>query len=172
MIEDELRQLCLSLLGQLAITTPIDPVELCRRLGEWRARPIVLEPRRLPGAETFGFGSLLPMRSKDVIVYPADVSPPWQAWIIFHEVVHLVRGHVGGDGDRRPLLCGTAAERDVDEPGSTAYYGSQEEWEAETGAAILAGLSSNPGRVLRPDRDDLTDAERAYTRAIGGTGDS
>lgn len=156
------------MLDRLAITPPFEPELLCRRLSDERHRPIVLDARTLPGAEGFGFGSLLPMRNKDVVVYPADVSRPWQSWIIFHEVIHIVRGHL--DGDTEPLLCGSAAEQSLEAtaPGAAAYYDRWQEWEAETGATILAGLSSRPGRAVRADRDDLSDIERAYARAIGG----
>lgn len=168
MTEPELREFCRRMLDRLAITPPIDPEQLCRRLSDERGRPIVLEARTLPGAEGFGFGSLLPMRTKDVLVYPTDVSRPWQAWIIFHEVIHIVRGHI--DDDAAPLLCGSAAEQALEatDPGTAAYYVRWQEWEAETGATILAGLSSRPSRAVRADRDDLTDVERAYARAIGG----
>lgn len=166
MTERQLREMCRGLLAELAVRGQPEPHELCRRLAQHRGRAIVLEAQRVPGVDGCGFGALLPLPDKDIIVYPADVSPPWQAHIIFHEVIHLVLNHAG-DGH---LLCGSDSElaAEARQAGSGAYYQRSEEWEAETGASILAEIAGRPTVPVQSERRDLSAAEKAYARAIGG----
>lgn len=164
--ERRLRELCRDLLAELGFHGPPEPHELCRRLAAHRGRDIVLEAQRVPEAEGCGFGALLPLPGKDVIVYPADVSRPWQGHIIYHEVIHLVRSHAA-DGQ---LLCGADADlaAEAQEAGSGRYFHRWKEWEAETGATILTEIADRGAALLYSDRPDLSPAEQAYARAVGG----
>ena len=64
---------------------------------------------------------------RDLIVLQQRSTAAGRAWIVFHELTHLLREHpAAGTG---PWCGGTE--------GGTLYDGWQE-WEAETGAAILS----------------------------------
>lgn len=164
--EAQLRVLCRKLLTELGFDSIFEPYELCRRLASHRGRRIVLEASQIRGVEGAGFGALLPLPDKDIIVFPVDVSPPWQGHIIYHEVVHLIRGH--GHGGQ--LLCGSDADQaaEAEKAGSGQYYRRAEEWEAETGAVILAELAGRPGILIESENPRLSSAEQAYARAVGG----
>lgn len=171
MDELELRQLCRDVLGDLSVRPPLDADVLCERLGEVRGRPITLIPRDLPVSGAFG--CLVPMPRKDLIIYQRQTTRPHQWHIIFHEVLHLLRGHLSTGGDGRPLLCGelfagtgTAGQHTAGQP--PTLYDRWQEWEAETGAIILSewvGVSADPASLHAGTR-----AERAIARAFGGGG--
>lgn len=161
MTEYELRRLCRAMLRQLDLHPPLQPEELCARLGAHRDRPIVLIPRALPGAAAFG--CLIPMPTKDLIVYQADLNGPHRAHTIFHEVMHLRLGHVSRSdaGVRTTLYCGQL----LPEPGAASprtVYDREQEWEAETGATILSGWAE----VGAVDRLPTDQAATAIVQAL------
>lgn len=164
MDELELRQLCRNVLWDLDVRPPLDAEVLCERLGEVRRRPITLIPRVLPVSGAFG--CLVPMPRKDLIIYQRQTTRPHQWHIIFHEVLHLLRGHVSADGDGQPLLCGELFADTSAAGRQQTLYDRWQEWEAETGATILSewvGVSADPASLHAGTR-----AERAIARAFGG----
>lgn len=166
MDERGLRELCRDLLRDLDLRPPLSAVTLCERLGRHRGRPIVLVPRDLPDGGAFG--ALVPMPTRDLVVYQRHATARHQESIIFHEVVHLVRGHVTGAGGG--LLCGGLLP-DVGPGDSTGtLYDRWQEWEAETGAAILAEWAADRSvaGAVPTATSGASAAERAIARAFGG----
>lgn len=161
MNERGLRRLCRRLLRELDLQPPLRADELCERLGRHRGRPIVVVPTDLPGVG--GFGALVPMPAKDLIVYPQQLAPAHQATIIFHEIVHLVRGHAASLPGDRLLVCGAQPEAG---PEPATVYDRWQEWEAETGATILSRWAE-PLRPAAPARPDASPAERTIARVLG-----
>lgn len=166
MDELELRQLCRNVLWDLGVRPPLDAEVLCERLGEVRARPITLIPRDLPLSGAFG--CLVPMPRKDLIIYQCQTTRPHQWHIIFHEVLHLLRGHVSTGGDAKPLLCGELFADTSAAGRQQTLYDRWQEWEAETGATILSEWVSAPADPASLHAG--TRAERAIARAFGGGG--
>lgn len=168
MDEGELRRLCRATLRELGLRPPLRVGQLCERLGAARSRPIVLESRAdLPVSG--GFGCLCPFPDKDLIVYQRNSTPPGRDWIIFHELIHLIRGHVEPEGPGGTLMCGALlTERDSAARQGHTLYDDWKEWEAETGAAILAEWSVLP--ACSPSLDAPQRGVRAFVRALGGSG--
>lgn len=168
MDERELRALCRRTLRDLGLRPPLQVRQLCERLGAARSRPIVLEARAdLPVSG--GFGCLCPFPDKDLIVYQQNSTPPGREWIIFHELIHLIRGHAEPDSAGDAVMCGAL----LTDPGSAVTHGHSlyddwKEWEAETGAAILAEWSALPSGS--PSLDAPQRGVRAFVRALGGSG--
>lgn len=133
MDERELRRFCRRTLTALDLRPPLSAEELCARLGSARGRAIVLVARDLDAANAFG--CLVPMRTRDLIVHDANLSRAHRDHVVFHEVVHLLRGHVDRTATQDgPLICGPR-------PAGAAQgtlYDSGQEWEAETGATIFS----------------------------------
>lgn len=159
-----LRQLCRDVLGDLSIRPPLNAEVLCERLGEVRGRLIILIPRDLPVSGAFG--CLVPMLHKDLIVYQRQTTRPHQWHIIFHEVLHLLRGHVSTSAGGQALLCGKLFADTTPASRRPTLYDRWQEWEAETGAMILSewvGLPTGSASLHAGTR-----AERAIARAFGG----
>lgn len=152
MNERALRQLLRDLLRALDLHPPLDADLLCAQLGEHRGRPLELVAASLPAG---AFGALIPLRRKDLVLHQENLSTPHRDLVVFHELVHLVRRHV----DNRAatgVICG------LDQAGNLYYR--REEWEAETGAAILAAWTGE-----QPIGAGPTDPrERSIVRALGG----
>ncbi|HJT02703.1 MAG TPA: hypothetical protein VJ757_03610 [Pseudonocardiaceae bacterium] len=134
----ELRRLCRGVLEDCNISPPLDAQELCERLARTRGREIKLIARDLPCSATFG--ALVPMPTRDLIIYPRRVAHPYRAHIIFHELIHLIRGHRSTRGAKNLFVCGRPLEnvpgaKDRQEPDD-----HWQEWEAETGATILSSM--------------------------------
>lgn len=136
----ELRRYCRALVSDLGMSPPLDPVVLCERLSEARARPIKLFPKDIPVAAAIG--ALIVAAGRDLITYQATTTSAHQGHIIYHEVIHLVRGHVTSQGT---LTCGGLLSEGDDDSGSAlarqSLYQDWQEWEAETGATILSEWS-------------------------------
>lgn len=130
-----LRRRLRALLRDLDLHPPLAAEELCRRLGEQRRRPIVLVPTDLPGAGAFG--ALVPMRTKDLIIYQTRLVGMHREAVIFHEFSHLFLHHITTAlAAGKTLVCNLDLA-DADLLGDATLYDQIEEWEAETGAAIL-----------------------------------
>lgn len=160
--ESELRRLLQEVVDGLALRPPWDLQALCDRLSEQRGRPIVLVPRKdLP--VNGGFGCLVRYPDKDLIVFQQRSTGPGRAWIVFHELTHLIRGHQASAG-ATPLQCGAVGIGGQ----SGTLYDSWQEWEAETGAAILSECAGRPwcGPVVDAGADD----ERSVARGFGRVG--
>lgn len=152
MNERGLRRLLRDLLRALDLHPPLDADLLCARLGEHRGRPLERVAASLPAG---AFGALILLPRKDLILHQANLSRPHRDLVVFHELVHLVCGHV----DRcavTQLVCGQ------DRLGN--LYSRPDEWEAETGGAILAAWTGEQPIATSP-----TDPrERSIVRALGG----
>lgn len=158
---DELRELCVRLLEELDLAPPLRPAELCRRLGEKRRRPIRLLPEVVLGPASVGH--LACKKNYDLIAYQHDAPAAQQMHVIYHEVIHLMRGHLDGTG---ALICGALAGDGLDT--EAGLYSDVQEWEAETGATILSELSRRPGHPRWLPRNSPT-AERGLAAAFGLT---
>lgn len=162
--ERQLLDRCYQLIADLALRPPLTPDLLCQRLAASRGRAIELVARAIPAGAASGVLVVLP--DKDLIIYQAETTPFHQAHIVFHEAVHLVRGHLTGEA---PSMCG-ALIPDGDAAaagGRHPLYDAWQEWEAETGATILSGWTEravDPGSAATPD-----EATRRLESALGGT---
>lgn len=149
----------------LGIRPPFDAHELCALIADRGGREIVLVPRSdLPTSS--GFGTLIRFPEKDLILYQRRSTGPGQMWIIFHELTHLIRGHVSPDQAGESLLCGASVDdrRAAREQGGSLYDAWQE-WEAETGAAILSQWANAPARSA--SLFSSAAEERSVARGLG-----
>jgi len=80
-----------SLARALALPTPFDVNELCRRVGLTRRRPIVLAA--LPLASAGPCGLWLAADAVDLICYEQQTSYLHQQHIVLHELGHILCGH-------------------------------------------------------------------------------
>jgi hypothetical protein len=133
----QLRTLCHDVVRDLEMALPLDPFVLCERLGRRRGRPI-----RVRGADlgaTTSVGHLVSQRRVDRILYDTAAPLAQRTLVIYHELVHLVRGHLDAG---ESLTCGVTlfdeADSDLSQRG---MYTDWREWEAETGARILSTMS-------------------------------
>lgn len=161
-----MRRRCRDLLRTLSMRRPIEPHQLVRRLAEHRGRPVTLQAREMP--VTGGVGLTVSLADRDVVVYPDDIGPAYQAQIIYHEVMHIHLGHldVAADVDDPPLCVGTLGTDDGE--AYSSLYDSREEWEAETAATILSEWSSFGARSVVADAARVGAEEAAIARALGG----
>ncbi|WP_224392848.1 hypothetical protein [Pseudonocardia sp. ICBG1293] len=166
MTDAELRKFWRTLLKDLGIVSRLDPWILCQRLAERLGKSINVEGHTIPGVSGVGFGSLVPFPDEYLIVHAADVSIPYQSYIICHELTHIARNHPRGG----EMLCGNFTEIDKEnqEPGAGKYFSSWKEWEAETSAAILVEMANRPAPLIDIDASGLSESERLYARAVGG----
>jgi hypothetical protein len=158
--EEQLRARCVDLVCDLGILPPLDPVALCRRLSERRGRRIRLTAADL--GSTTSVGHLVIQTRCDRILYERTAPRPQRDHVIYHEVMHLVLGHLA---DGEPLTCGSSLFSDGGDRDDGPYSGWQE-WEAETGATILSGMArARP----RPDRLPMSarPAEQGIAAAFG-----
>ncbi len=147
LVEGDLRRSCRRLLRELDISPPLEPGLLCERLGAWRGRPVELVAHPVPAGTATGI--LLAFPNKDLILYQSETTLPHQAHIIFHEVAHLVLGHLTGGGR---AVCGALLDPAPSERAPVSgkrrgatLYDQRQEWEAETAATILTGWTAAPG---------------------------
>jgi hypothetical protein len=178
MNERELRRRCRRLLNELDIHPPLDVVELCRRVGDQRGKPIRLLPHAIPVPGPFGVW--ISTRPADYILYQSETSRPHQNHIILHELGHLLAGHQSDPCDdkllaelypdmtteslrtRYPDLEPDAVRRAL----RRTSYDTEQEREAETTATIIlewasvldhvvvSGGSSGPARRMGSALED------------------
>ncbi|WP_139319163.1 MULTISPECIES: hypothetical protein [unclassified Pseudonocardia] len=158
MNERELRKFGKKLLAELDLQKPPAPPEFCRRLSDYLGIPIILESRRLPDVRSYA--CVIPFPDRFVIAYFDTLVPVRVNYIIYHEIAHIILGHLTGNTSGVPLICGALFPRDEDEgTPQTSFYASPQEWEAEIMAAILSGWSKLPIRAdwkgLGPHGDAL-----------------
>ncbi|SFP71079.1 hypothetical protein SAMN05421810_103164 [Amycolatopsis arida] len=178
MRERELRRRCRRLLNELDIRPPLDVVELCRKVGEQRGRPIRLmaHPIPVPGP----FGVWIATKTVDYILYQQETSRSHQCHIILHELGHIIAGHRSDQDDdalmselypdvkpatlreRYPDLDTDAVRRAL----RRTSYDTDQEREAETVATIILEWASVLDRVA-PE----TSAEAAAQRMETALGD-
>lgn len=140
--DEQLRSLCTDLADHVGLTAPFDAWTFCDRLGEFRGRPIRVQAADLGGVTVVGH--VLAQPGRDRILHDSRAPRAQQELVIYHEVMHLVLGHLGADAE--PLTCGTLMGED--HTGGGLRYSDVHEWEAETGATELLRLA---GRRPRPD---------------------
>jgi hypothetical protein len=158
--EAELLAMCQRLLLDLDILPPLTPEILCEKLGAARGRRLKLVAGELN--TTSSVGHLISKARRDVIAYQRSAPRPQQAHVIYHEVMHLVCGHLDHADS---LTCG-ALEADGDTGENDGLYARWQEWEAETGATILSELSRqrpDPRLITR----DSTQAQRGIAATFG-----
>ena len=164
MNERVLRRRLRELLHSMDIQPPLRADELCQRLGQLRARPVVLVPTQLDGAGAFG--ALIPMRRKDLVIYQDGLDPKHRDTIVFHEFSHLFLEHIqSAQAEGKTLVCNIGA---LDSFADATVYDLREEWEAETCAAILSEWAELPESMAPARRYDSMH-ERAIQRGLGGS---
>jgi hypothetical protein len=166
--ERELRRRCRWLLNELDIRPPLDVVELCRRVGESRDKPIRLVPHPIPVPGPFGVW--ITTDSAEYILYQQETSKAHQCHIVLHELGHILAGHRSDDpsddllGELYPDIGPDALrERYPDlEPEAVrralrrTSYDTEQEREAETVATIILEWASVLDRVAMPVSADAT----------------
>ncbi|MFD8081606.1 hypothetical protein ACFV4F_07895 [Kitasatospora sp. NPDC059722] len=118
------------LMRRLELPVPLDPAELCERLGEDRGTPIRLMPWELPVDGPFGM--LISRPHEDAIVYQSHTTKAHQAHIILHEVGHIVAYDLAGG---RPT-----------EAGPHGCYSDRDERDAEVIASTIMRHAITLGR--------------------------
>lgn len=158
--EDQIRVRCVELVRDLGILPPLDPVALCRRLSGHRGRRIRLTAADL--GSTTSVGHLVVQSRSDRILYERSAPLPQRNHVIYHELMHLVLDHLA---DGEPLTCGSTLFTGGGD-GEDGLYAGWQEWEAETGATILSGMSRER---RRPDRlpTSVRPAEQGIAAAFG-----
>jgi len=144
--EYELRRVLHGMLEGFDIRPPFDAAVLCERLAWARGREIRLIARDLPSPAVFG--CLVPMLTKDLIIYPEQAAQPHRQHIIFHEVVHLIRRHVSTGGAGELLMCGQLPDGCAGAEHRQTLYDHWKEWEAEAGATMLTEWSKKRSRLI------------------------
>ncbi|WP_253195638.1 hypothetical protein [Streptomyces sp. JHA26] len=128
--------------------------ELCRRLGEYRDRPISLVPFPLPVPGPFGLW--VATGTADYIFYQQETSPSHQDHIILHEISHILADHPGGEAEGGVWQ---AAVPDIHQDVITRMlrrsgYGEESEREAELVATIILEWASVLNQVTPRDSQD------------------
>lgn len=163
--EEQLRTLCRQFVTDLGLRPPLDPRDLCRVWSQRRGRRVSVTGAEL-GATT-SIGHLVVLEDRDRIFYEKSAPSPQQAHVIYHEVVHLLRGHLDG---AEQLSCGVDLE-EAPADGPRGLYARWQEWEAEVGATVLSALSqerSRPGHLAADDSEDARALAGAFGLSEGG----
>lgn len=164
MNERQLRSQARELLRDLGYRRTPPPAELCERLSARLGHPIELVGRSLPSVRSFG--CVIPFPDKYLITYLTDLSEERQNYTIYHEVAHILLGHLTGGDSGTALLCGSLLVNQDDDPVGS-HYDQRSEWEAETLGAFLSSWSKLP---IRAEWGDLGRTGGALGRALGGQG--
>lgn len=162
--EEQLRTMCRELVAGLGLTPPLDPRELCRSWSSRRGRRVTVTGAELRA--TNSVGHLVVLEDRDRIFFEQSAPSHHQAHVIYHEVVHLLRGHLDGAAQ---LTCGV--EFGEGEPGAVGLYARWQEWEAEVGATFLSALSQErrrPGSFSGDDADNTQPLAGAFGLPEGG----
>lgn len=154
MRERELRRRCRRLLNELDIRPPLDVMELCRRVGAARGKPIRLMPHPIPVPGPFG--AWITTDVADYILYQQETSKAHQGHIVLHELGHIIAGHRSDEGNDA-LLAELYPEMEPDalrgqypdlQPDAVrralrrTSYDTEQEREAETVATIILEWAS------------------------------
>ncbi|MEU1802430.1 toxin [Streptomyces sp. NPDC019937] len=91
-----LRKAGARLIAELDLPEVADVAELCRCLGEIRARPITLVPMRIPPSHPCGMW--VAARDEDLIFCDANTTSVHQEHIVLHELGHIICRHRGAGG--------------------------------------------------------------------------
>lgn len=146
--EGELRAYIAALLDRLGMQAPIEAFDLCRRASAHLDRPIHLSGQ--PILTAHASGAAFRTADRYMILYQSAATPGHQAHVVFHEFMHVVLGHLDGDGEA--LSCRAIGEPE-DSPGGDDTR-PQAEWAAEVGATILTEWASGDRRRRAQAGDD------------------
>lgn len=131
-------------LADLGLPEVTDVAELCRHLGEVRARPITLVPMQMPSSHPCGMW--VAARDEDLIFYDANTTGAHQEHIILHELGHIIcchRGAGGLDEAASRLLFPNLDPELVRDMLLRATYDDVQEQEAEIIAYLLSQRMGN-----------------------------
>lgn len=162
--EDELRVRCADLLDELGLAPPIDAWQLCEALAERRQRRIKVQGADLGGVTVVGH--LLVAPGYDRILYDSRAPLAQQELVIYHEVTHLLLGHLDTE-DSVALTCGALLDEDGDAAETGLQYSLDHEWEAETGATEFTRLAALRPRPHEYIRQSTWHAERGVAATLG-----
>ena len=109
-------------------------------------------------------GHLLAAPGYDRILYDSRAPLAQQELVIYHEVTHLILGHLDAQ-DSAALTCGALLDESDGDPG--LQYSLDHEWEAETGATEFARLAALRPRPHEYIRQATWHAERGVAAALG-----
>jgi hypothetical protein len=157
---EEIRRVCRSLVFDLDLLPPLDPVVLCSALSRHRGRQIKLISGDL--GSTTSVGHLVELPDHDIIAVESAAPGLQRAHVIYHEVLHLVLDHLHS---RESLTCGSLSAQ-AGTSHSENLYSDQQEWEAETGATVLSEMSAERPRPHLLSRQSRS-AERGIAAAFG-----
>jgi len=90
-LAQDMQGICIALCEHLRLVPPFSAIELSDRIADERSCFIYVASRRLPGTI---FGVCARLRGAYAILYRADGSMAHQERIIFHELGHIVLGHL------------------------------------------------------------------------------
>lgn len=144
--EQELRRFLTELLATLDLDRPVDAYVMADRVGDHFGRPVVVRTAEFPTANASGVVLKLPEPDRYMVALQEAATAGHRAHVLFHELMHIVRGHLEGDPTDQPTITcrgvGSgpqgAAALAPDPPTSAADLA---EWEAEVGATILSRWS-------------------------------
>lgn len=151
----ELRRACRDLLRSLRVQPPLEMMELCKRIGEVRGRPIRLVEYKLTDEIALSWNA----GAFDVIAWRPHTSPWHRDHSIAHELGHCLCGHIdpeGGYGEYAPAnnddLESVLVDLRSDGPppqggGRRGCYDSPHEATVELIANTLLQWSCMPGRA-------------------------
>ncbi|NMI00636.1 hypothetical protein [Pseudonocardia acidicola] len=193
MNELRLRRQCRRLLRDLDIQPPLDMARLCTRIGDYRGRKIILheEPLEISSTaaadgghgkgDTSAFGYSFDWGDYDVIVFQKNTSRSHQLHIIFHELGHIICGHIDPDyvaedqneaeddaGAAAAAIAAVALHlppfKGVVPPRMLrrACYDSSRERLVESIATTFMEWAVMPGHAPQPTPRELGDAQRLY----------
>lgn len=152
MRQTELQTYLRTVVQTLRLSIPLDVREVVARVGEHLRVPIHLRAEEFPTAQASGVAFRISNPDHYVIAYQAATVPGHQTHVIYHELIHILRGHL--EASSGTIIC--RGQRDIRE--SISPEAEQLEWEAEVGATILSGWSrSNPWRQSQAGRDHLSE---------------
>lgn len=140
---EQARKECEALVATLEIPEPFDLQSLCHRVGEMRGRAVVL----MPTAMTFGnlCGLWLATARTDYVFYEKHTTVLHQRHIVFHELGHILRGHVASrtlGADIARALTSAIEPGQMDRVLGRDSYTDDQEREAELiGTLILKRVS-------------------------------
>jgi hypothetical protein len=133
----ELRRRFASLVNDLPIRSPFSLDAFIEDLAAARARPIRLIPRDLPQGAPCGL--CIATETTDYVVVAADATGVRMKHIVFHELSHLLCGHVVALEDSTGVagLLSYISPEQIDRTFARTTYNTVIEQEAETLATLI-----------------------------------
>lgn len=144
--EQELHHFLAELLVTLDLDRPVDAYLMADRLGDHLGRPVVVRTAEFPTANASGAVLKLPEPDRYMVALQEAATAGHRAHVLFHELVHIVRGHLEGDPTDQPTITcrgvGSGPKDEADPaPDLHTSAAGLAEWEAEVGATILSRWS-------------------------------